>query len=529
MNNGDSGSYCIKNNKIYKNGYDECTLSSTYDLENSILLLDKYNNYCSGYGCTMAYKCTLGSNNYVDYCNILNGYIIKYDKAILCNGIDECEENNSFEECKEGDEGIIGQEMLGDYGSDRRFKLCFGTDGVLIPTIVEYAANDSKQYVAFITTKVNNNFGKHNANEIIVLNISYSAVYADSLDDGEEKYFINQTYQPSNPDSKPLIKCNGSNCVALDKPEVTDGEIYYIDGYNNRYIIICNSDRCTSEKKSTDNMIYPTFFIDGSNNKNIISCFKDGCISEEAKQGVYIQDKNNFDASKSLIKCTSDGCIYADNKNVCAEAGDEGNVYSNRNSISICTAEFVWKKIDLDKFNNKFLLSKDIASILFNIKVSDDYILITGEASSIVYEEKPVNGYYLNGDTTETDIPYIQCDSKSCTKSEISESCTEETIGTLIKDSNGYGLCLEENNVVSVTQYLEKYIYYNSKNNVFELKSDQYALISISPTSIKLKDLSSPLTYYLNTDKTKNSKPLIESKGSIYTYINSLSSKTFLY
>lgn len=57
------------------------------------------------------------------------------------------------------------------------------------------------------------------------------------------------------------------------------------------------------------------------------------------------------------------------------------------------------------------------------------------------------------------------------------------------------------------------------------MTSDQYALINIAPQSVTLKDLNSPLTYYVNTDTTKNTKPLIKSQGSLYTYINPYTSK----
>jgi len=45
-------------------------------------------------------------------------------------------------------------------------------------------------------------------------------------------------------------------------------------------------------------------------------------------------------------------------------------------------------------------------------------------------------------------------------------------------------------------------------------------LLDINPFSVTLKNLKAPLTYYINKDKTKNTKPLIKSQGSIYTYID---------
>jgi len=527
MNSGNSSSYCIKNNKIYRNNYSECQLISTHDLDSSAITFDNNYGKSFGYGTSMAYKCTLDITNYVDYCQLIKGYIIKYDSVLHCNAIDdECEEIRYPDECQEGDEGVIGRDTDSS-SSNTKFKICFGTNGVLIPSLGDYNSSNENNYIAFTTTKINKIYGKHNANEIIVLSVSKTEAINYSLKDGEVKYFINQNYQSSDPESKPLIKCTGPKCVTLDMPEVSDGEeVYYLDGYSKKNIITCNTDGCTSENKC-ENIIYPKYFLDNDNKKNIITCTnKDGCTSSEAKQGVYIQNRNIFDKTKDLIMCTTtDGCRYLENKNVCAVEGDEGNIYYDGNTVNICTAKATWKKIYLDKFDNKFLISKDLASKIFD-NVSNDYILITGESSSMVYEEKLVNGYYKNGDSTETDILFIQCNSKVCEPSEILESCTKETIGALVKNDIGVGLCVEENNIALFNKYSKQYLYYNSKYNIFELTSEQYAFVFVSSFAITLKDLNSPLTYYVNTDTTKSSKPLIKSQGSIYTYINPYTTKT---
>jgi len=180
MNSGDSGSYCIKNNKIYRNDYNECYLINTNDLDGYVISFDQNYSKSYGYGTSMAYKCTLDTTNYVDYCQLIKGYIIKYDSVVHCNAIDdECEEISYPDECKEGDEGVIGKEVSEDYSSNKQFKLCFGTDGVLIPSRGDFYSFNN--YIAFITTKINKIYGKHDANEIIVLKVSTTDVIEYTL------------------------------------------------------------------------------------------------------------------------------------------------------------------------------------------------------------------------------------------------------------------------------------------------------------------------------------------------------------
>ncbi|KAL6631712.1 hypothetical protein U3516DRAFT_533138 [Neocallimastix sp. 'constans'] len=410
----------------------------------------------------MAYICTLNSSNYVNSCKFIKGYIISYSDIVHCNAIDdECEKIYSPESCKEGDEGALGIEPSENgSSSDKQYKICFGTNGVLLPKGVDYYSTNEERYIAFTTTKINKIYGKHNVNEIIVLNVGPDVVYADSLKDGQEKYFINQNYQSDNPESKPLIHCNGSKCVELDMPEIpADGEVHYLDGYSKMNVITCSSEGCTSENKCTGKINYPKYFINHADQKRVITCKINGCFLEEPRQGIYNQDRNNFDETKSLILCNSESCKYIDNKNVCNEAGDEGNVYSRGYTISICT--------------------------------------------------EPINGYYKSGDSTTTqEISYIQCDSKSCKDSEILESCTKETIGALIKDSsNSIGICVDENKIITFNRYYEEKIYYNSNYNVFELTNDIKNIITCEGTKCSTK--AATFGYYFNGGEDKEASNFI--------------------
>ncbi|OUM65799.1 hypothetical protein PIROE2DRAFT_59778 [Piromyces sp. E2] len=369
----------------------------------------------------MTYKCTLNSKNIAEYCKPVTGYFIKSSSIINCTGFNKCQEINSFSvnNCMEGDEGRIGGERIDSYD---RYKVCFGTSGVLLPTNIEYYNGGGSSYIAYVTTKYNQEYDK-GENEIVVLSISPSDVIVESLQGNEIKYFINQNYQPSDPQSKPLIKCVGSKCEALDKPETSGNNVYYADAYNNKYIITCNDEGCTSEDKcsSIGNNMYQKYFIDNGNNKNIIQCTAKECTVEEAQQGIYIQEKNKAGPIEKLIKCDSNGCTYLDVNNTCASAEDEGNVSSDGISISICT------------------------------------------------EKEPINGYYMNADNTETSMPYIQCTSKVCEGINIiDESCTKDTVGKLVKESGTIGICLDENKVALFNRYNG-----NEKKNIISCKGSE--------------------------------------------------------
>lgn len=145
------------------------------------------------------------------------------------------------------------------------------------------------------------------------------------------------------------------------------------------------------------------------------------------------------------------------------------------------------------------------------------------------FQIEPINGYYKNMDISENDsMPYIQCDSKSCIGIPVTETqCTTETIGMLINTGSIYpGICLDEDNLVFLNKNTDGYVQYNAKHNIFGLTSEQYALLYISTNSVSYKNNNSKVAYYSNTNLEKNSKPLIKSVGSIYTYINSASLKS---
>jgi len=211
------------------------------------------------------------------------------------------------------------------------------------------------------------------------------------IQDNVTKYFINQNYQPSNSESKPIIKCTGSKCIALDNPNSNSANnVYYIDGYSKKNIISCNKDGCITEDKCA-NLNYDIYFLDNDNSKNIITCNKiNGCKTEEAKQGIYIQNMNNEDYTNNIIKCNSKGCANFKVNNACAEENDIGNVFIDYN-INVCltpnadSTQAVWKTFLLDDYS-KYILSKKVSSKLFD-NISGEYAFIVTTASSIIYDE----------------------------------------------------------------------------------------------------------------------------------------------
>jgi len=459
------------------------------------------------------------------------GYFVRNDRMMHCNGFDECEEIDDA--CKEDDEGNIGLiKSENSYSSDKEYELCFGEHRVPLKesNTNNYSFNtnnnDETKHIAFTTTKANNIYGNTDKNKIIILSVTSKEVLIETLPDGEEKIFINQSYNSTIADSKPLIKCNGSNCEAMDNPADSENNIYYIDGFSKKNIITCNKDGCTSENKCSKNN-ESKYFMDGSNEKNIITCTNTECVSEKYKKGIYIVD------SKALILCNTNGCQSIENKKVCAAPEDEGNVYIDSIGLSICKSDGTWKSFRFSTISLKYVLSKSLANKLFG-NITNDYILVTAEPSSLLYQEKPVNGYYTNSDTTEKDIPYIKCDSKTCTGFNVTEeNCTEENVGKLISVSNTVSLCRDVNATVPIDTNTDTFLYYNANNNIFELESNQYALVSVSVNyyskSITLKDVNASVTYYANESKERSKKPLIESIGSIYSFIDSYSTTTAYY
>jgi len=165
----------------------------------------------------------------------------------------------------------------------------------------------------------------------------------------------------------------------MDKPEVSDHNIHYIDGFNNNYIITCNKDSCKSEKRSNNSY----YFFDVDNNKNIISCTNDGCFSEEAKQGIYIQIDGT---SNDLIKCNSDGCEYIVNSKTCAEESDEGNVSYVRYTVEICTDELIWKSFTFTTYGN-YIIKQRLANKYFSNVTTEYALILTDTPGALIYED----------------------------------------------------------------------------------------------------------------------------------------------
>jgi len=258
------------------------------------------------------------------------------------------------------------------------------------------------------------------------------------LDDGIVRFFINQVYDPSDPNSKELIKCIGSKCTAVSNAATATGgntttptesnaatptesntatptniiksanDLNYLDGYNKNYIITCNASGCTSYDRSSS-IVENIHLIDNANKGHIITCSKNGgCVTEKVEQGIYIIDKYYLDNLKttrrsttgpSLIKCNSNGCEYMDNDNPCESEKDIGNVNYANNSINICktpnsdSSQAVWKSIELEE-GNKYILSKDEASKIFT-NVSKSYIFISATNTNVNYIESKNKKYKI--------------------------------------------------------------------------------------------------------------------------------------
>jgi len=556
------GEYCISNGIIYQNKYEQCkglTISSIHN-NNVVYFDDNYSdNPSPGYrDSSTAYRCSI-DNKEVKDCKLLKGYTIINSYAISCSGWKGVQCTTTYYSsgfynysCVKGDEGKIAP----------NYKLCFGEKAINLPS-----KEDEISYVAFMTTKLNTYYG-FGKGEIVLLALRKNEAVVTTLPDSDiVRFFINQTYDSSNPNSKELIKCIGSKCTAVSNAAASNTsttttptesntattatsiiesttDINYLDGYNKNYTITCNTSGCTSYDRSS-NIVEDIHLIDNANKGHIITCSKNvGCVSEKVEQGIYVIDKHYLDNSKitrrsttspNLIKCDSNGCEYLNNDNPCASEKDIGNINYVNNSINICktpnsdSSQAVWKSLVLEE-GNKYILSKNEASKIFT-NISNDYILISANKTNVNYIEKPLYGYYRNADSVEIDWPYIQCDKNSCIGISVTEtSCTTDTIGKLINMGSTYpSICVNDNVDVPLSNWYNSFIQYNAKYNIFDLTKDQYADIYICPENITIKKSDPDVKYYINTNTIVNSKPLIKKTGSIYTYIDNMATKSKVY
>lgn len=176
MNNS-SSSCCIKDGIIYKPDNNLCKAITSKDLNNGNFYLSEgyTENYSGINDAYMVYSCNTNNDNSVYNCNKMVGFQINYSSVSYCNGWDNGCVNirdNDMQGCQEGDEGSIGKEIL---NYNNYYRLCFGTKAIALPE------SDQSYYLAFISTKLNQYYGKGKG-EVILLKVTPYQIYIISLE-----------------------------------------------------------------------------------------------------------------------------------------------------------------------------------------------------------------------------------------------------------------------------------------------------------------------------------------------------------
>ncbi|OUM60372.1 hypothetical protein PIROE2DRAFT_13878 [Piromyces sp. E2] len=316
-------------------------------------------------------------------------------------------------------------------------------------------------------------------------------------------FFLNSSV---NEDSKPLIKCNKSNCIL-----VSASPGYYLGGENN--LIYCESDsvcRVISKNESST----PVYFTnEGSdrNPKTLIKCYDNMCKSMSAI-GYNLDDSNKLFYCKSMNSC------------------DE---------ISITTSDIPIHYLNNgDDMDSMPLIRCAEGSCETTEAMVGAYL--TGTNKSVIYCESEtfcyevnntsnINKYYLNGGNYDDSKPIIKCNKNSCTAvsgfkgyyidgennclihCENSTNCylisknTEKTSNYYInggddRDSKPLIVC-NDGNCAATTVSIGYYV--NS--------ADSILIYCKSPTSCNEVDISNLYTskYYINNGDNKESNPLI--------------------
>jgi len=142
-------------------------------------------------------------------------------------------------------------------------------------------------------------------------------------------------------DRTKIIKCDNTKCSAKNHSGTDAAPTYYIDGgvrgniiscvtggctsipgsaasghayidksdANNKSVIICSGDVCTSSVKTTSSATLTNYFIDGSNPSQFISCSNTSCTTGTTA-GLYV---DAIDTTK-IITCSASGCFSTKSK-----------------------------------------------------------------------------------------------------------------------------------------------------------------------------------------------------------------------
>ncbi|ORX42353.1 scaffoldin [Piromyces finnis] len=345
-----------------------------------------------------------------------------------------------------------------------------------------------------------------------------------SEETGKTKYYADIISESN------IIKCDSSTCISAEHEAQEGSKNYYIDGYESKYVLECESGKqCVSKPNlATENQ--PSYYIDAaaSDSKSIITCTTTECKSGEGVKTegtaykdvtdtknviLYDLDKNQFAATAGVVVGTSDTYIDAADLSKIIYCTSTSCNYFKSNPVAF-NSEYYPRL--LDGKNEIIECDYDNSSKNVTCKLDKE----TAVKPNSVY----INGLFgkENGDTKN---PLIICDDEKCTPSKAKITGTSKSyyinsdIQSVNKTLNNDIIeCTEESEECTLMNGANTNVYLNAN---FNADSNENQLIICRTnggcSEQKANSTITDLHYFVNagsTIKTALNETLIECNNS---------------
>ncbi|OUM67838.1 hypothetical protein PIROE2DRAFT_4649, partial [Piromyces sp. E2] len=444
-----------------------------------------------------------GSKNCLKVSTLIKGYYLDSGSAIVSssNKRSQTTKYRNLIICNGSDYKLLDTIHIGYYldGSSSNDHINY--------TKIIYCSNDSSctsittsiigLYVNAASTSDNTNYSQL---------ITYNGKNYSINTNNEIGYYLDGGSSVDGVTFSNIIYCSSSTTCSIIKNEnITNG--YYIQGVNkdNKTLIKCINSKCKLIP-SVGSKTEIAYYIDGESNDNIIKCDDSNCISKK-NTSTFILLTNRQDENEKIIVCDTQ-CRYILNENSkCENNEDIGNLIYEEGNIKICIDSnekvMTWTKITIDNKMRYYLLSKNVASIIFrNTNINDDNILIISTISkSLKFYSNSTYGYYINKD----DSIYIECDKSGCKNTSTYNSCdSDENIGKLAIIDNEIFICTSNysGNKIQITNDNNNNYYFIEKG--FPGVQEDQAVVSINESEVIVKTGKYVIYIYAYQEKERN-------------------------
>ncbi|OUM70374.1 hypothetical protein PIROE2DRAFT_1531, partial [Piromyces sp. E2] len=479
--NGNDVTFCVMNKVLYQSGADSCT-KVTGTGKYSFIYFDSTGQAISESSLNprsdlaFIYKCDYGTGGEAERCVKVQGYVVRNNVLINCNGWHHCtvaRVNGKAEACKDVGEGT----MTGNGKS-----ICFDIGGEEVVKERLPTAANSPRYVMFKAAMANALYGQ-NENDVVVLALTSDSVTVVPFGDGIAKGY-HQNVKVVDDLADALIYCGQEG--VLESCRVVNG----LNGYYLNY----DSDKSTVP---------------------VIKCEEElGCH----KQSVEKSSCGKGDAG-AIIKSGQKIYICRDDSGGKEELGLEA-AYLKYKSVSPIDASFP----GVIEENKSYVKIGDDGSVTLlddgvhlNEKVKGKveqaiYTCSTETVTTTCIQQDAVFGYYRNAGTRHAEDTFIACSVNGCEGIAVNANaeCNENRVGQLFGPDPS--LCLyydvelgREYDVALEGTSLVGYMvgYYNG--NVFGLEKDAYAYVNVNATIVQLKTDYEKYVYIQSDDLKEKS------------------------